>query len=131
MRTFFFAVTPKHSLEVIGSWKFMGSYSSYSSHEFSHKTMTKYLRRPWMPWLWIWQGHEFHDYEYVKPMNSMTMNWKAVEVPWIRKENHDFYEHKFSNIRKGHTAHMNSMSEILHIYCGCIVRIRDQKHRCV
>ena len=110
-----------HSLEVIGSWKCMGSYSSCSSHEFSQKTMTKYLRRPWMLWLWIWQGHEFHDYDSVKPMNSMTMNPKAVEVPWIRTENiMIFMNINIRNVRKGHTVHMSSTEGILHnIYYGC------------
>ena len=35
-----------HSWEFIGSWKFEGSHSSYSSHDYSHKTMTKNLEGP-------------------------------------------------------------------------------------
>ena len=42
--------------------------------------MNMNIKGPWMAWLWIWEGHEWHEYEYERAMNGMTMN---MRVPWM------------------------------------------------
>ena len=45
--------------------------------------MTMNVRTSWIPWLWIWNRHEFHDYELDRAMNSMTMNLRTPWIPWL------------------------------------------------
>ena len=101
------------------------AWNSYShGNSWVHRVHTAHMKLTIKPWLWFWNAHECHKYEFEKAMNSMTLNFQRPWFPWlwiqIAMNSYDFHQKLMNSMtvnmdkyRKIHTAHMTFMNNRL------------------